>query len=118
MDIRVGSLGGTPLLEAEGDIDHSTCGDLQGTLHTLLDAGASVVLLDVTAVHYIDSGGLSVLFSALRRIGQNGWLGIIGPNQNIRRLFEIVGLRADPRLRVFEDRRMVDATAAGAGEAG
>ena len=118
MDIRVVSLGGTPLLEAEGDIDHATCGDLEGALHKTLDAGASVVLIDLTAVHYIDSGGLSVIFSALRRIGQGGWLGIIGPNSNIMRLLELVGLKADPRLRVFADRQAVDATKAGTGEAG
>jgi len=50
-----------------------------------------VVLLDLRDVTYIDSGGLSVLLSGVRRLRDRGWLGVIGPNPNVRRLLEISG---------------------------
>ncbi|OFW58847.1 MAG: hypothetical protein A2133_02125 [Actinobacteria bacterium RBG_16_64_13] len=97
-------LGSTPLLETQGDIDHSTCRDLETAFAEAINTGARVVLLDLAQVPYVDSGGLSVLFSAARRLRQNGWLGVVGPNPNVRRLLELVGLSADPSFRTFDDR--------------
>jgi len=75
-----------------------------------LDTGAQTMLLDLSQVSYIDSGGLSVLFSAARRLRPGGWLGVIGPNPNIRRLFELVGLLVDPGFKVFDDQEAAEAT--------
>jgi anti-anti-sigma factor len=73
-----------------------------------LGGGAQVVLLDLSEVSYIDSGGLSVLFSVARRLRPDGWLGVIDPNPNIRRLLELVGLLVDPSFRVFADRQTAE----------
>jgi anti-anti-sigma factor len=108
MEVRLSSLGETPLLEMRGDIDHSTCGAVESVLSDALRDGKAVVLLDLTDVSYIDSGGLSVLFSGAHKLRETGWLGIIGPNPNVRRLLEIVGLLADPGFRVFADRRAAE----------
>jgi anti-anti-sigma factor len=82
---------------------------VEAAFDQVLNAGSTVVLLDLTQVTYIDSGGLSVLFSATRRVRESGWLGVIGPNANIRRLLELVGLYADPSFRSFDDRRAAEA---------
>jgi anti-sigma B factor antagonist len=103
MDVRVSQLGDTPLVEAHGDIDHNNCGSVEMALSSALDDGNLVVLLDLRDVTYIDSGGLSVLLSGVRRLRDRGWLGVIGPNTNVRRLLEIVGLLVDPNFRVFGD---------------
>ena len=103
MDVRVSQLGDTPLIEAHGDIDHNNCGSVEVALSNALDAGNLVVLLDLRDVTYIDSGGLSVLLSGVRRLRDRGWLGVVGPNSNVRRLLEIVGLLVDPNFRVFGD---------------
>ena len=71
--------------------------------------GNSVLLLDLSEVTYIDSGGLSVLFSAGRRLRDSGWLGLIGPNASVRRLLELVGVLADPAFRLFDDRAAAEA---------
>ncbi len=113
MDARVTSLEETPLIEAWGDIDHNTCGSIEAALDEALNSGSTNVLLDLSQVTYIDSGGLSVLLSGVRLLRDRGWLGVIGPNPNVRRLLEIVGLLVDPDFRLFEDREMAAAAAAG-----
>lgn len=99
----VSQLGHTPLVEAHGDIDHNNCGSVEVALSNALDQGNVVVLLDLRDVTYIDSGGLSVLLSGVRRLRDRGWLGVVGPNPNVRRLLEIVGLLVDPNFRIFGD---------------
>jgi anti-anti-sigma factor len=103
MDVRVSQLGNTPLVEAHGDIDHNNCGSVDAALTNSLDGGHMVVLLDLRHVTYIDSGGLSVLLSGVRRLRDRGWLGVVGPNPNVLRLLEIVGLLVDPNFRIFGD---------------
>jgi anti-anti-sigma factor len=105
MDIRTAALGDTPLLEARGDIDHSTCAALQAALDGVFESGHHVVFLDLQGVTYIDSGGLSVLLAGVRTLRDKGWLGVIGPNNNVRRLLEIVGLLVDPSFRVFDTKQ-------------
>jgi anti-anti-sigma factor len=109
MEIQVTDLKGIPLLEIQGEIDHNNCGAVEIALSEALDHGGSAVLLDLSQVAYVDSGGICVLLSASRRMRERGWLGIIGPTQNVRRLLEIVGLLADPSLRVFYDRLAAEA---------
>lgn len=109
MIARLTKLTETPLVETWGDIDHSTCGALDTALDEAQSA-ASVIFVDLSNVSYIDSGGLSVMFSHARRLPESGWLGLIGANGNVRRLLEIVGVLADPRFRLFQDREEADAS--------
>jgi anti-sigma B factor antagonist len=112
MEVRATSLADVPLLEARGDIDHSTCASLQSALDEVFDNGNSLVFLDLQNVSYIDSGGLSVLLAAVRTVRERGWLGVIGPNSNVRRLLEIVGLLVDPCFRVFDNKDEAEAVVA------
>jgi anti-anti-sigma factor len=112
MDVRVTSIEETPLLEARGEIDHSTCGSLETVMSDALSDGRNIVLFDLSRVAYIDSGGLSVFLSGVRQLRESGWLGVIGPNPNVRRLLEIVGLLVDPGFRVFADRQAAEAALA------
>jgi anti-sigma B factor antagonist len=109
MDVKVTRLGDAPLLEARGDIDHSNCASIDAALAGVLDVGHTAVLIDLEHISYIDSGGLSVLLSGVRRLRGDGWLGVIAPNANITRLLEIVGLLVDPDFRVFAERADAEA---------
>ncbi len=109
MEITITALKGVPLLEIRGEIDHNNCGALETALGEVLDHGTTVVLLDLSRVTYIDSGGICVLLAGLRRIRDHGWLGVVGPNHNVRRILEIVGLVADPGFQVFADRSEAEA---------
>jgi anti-sigma B factor antagonist len=103
MSIRLASLGGVPLIVTKGEVDHDSCGDVDRVLDECIMQGDPILFLDLSQVAYIDSGGLSVLFSAARRVRDAGWIGLVAPNASVRRLLELVGATADPAFRVFRD---------------
>lgn len=100
------------MIVIRGDVDHGTCGSVDKVLEEAILQGSSVLILDLSEVSYIDSGGLSVLFSAGRQVREAGWIGLVGPNTSVRRLLEIVGALADPAFRLFEDRAAAEAALA------
>jgi glycine dehydrogenase subunit 2 len=110
MTTRLASLRGVPLIETRGEIDHESCGAVDKLLDDAILQGSPILLVDLAKVSYIDSGGLSVLFSAGRRVRDAGWIGLISPNASVRRLLELVGALADPAFRVFQDRAEAEAS--------
>ena len=103
MELSTSQLAGIPVIRIRGEIDHGNASTLSTAIDDLLNTEQHVIILDVTQVDYMDSGGISVLLSALRRLRERGWLGIINPNANVQRLFQIVGLALDSSFRVFDD---------------
>lgn len=101
MEILKTVLLGVPVLKVTGDLDHLTAPALEKAVRDVLTVDGSRILLDLEDCLYVDSGGLSVLLFALRRVPETGWLGAIAPNPNVLRLLEIVGLTANPNFRVF-----------------
>lgn len=112
MTTRRTDLNGIPLIVAEGDIDRATCGAVDDLFDQAISEGHDIVLLDLAEVTYIDSGGLSILFAAGRRVRDAGWVGLVAPNASVRRLLELVGAVADPAFRMFEDRSEAEAALA------
>jgi anti-anti-sigma factor len=55
---------GTPCLTVSGEIDMSNA----GSLAQALDGGSGPLVLDLTAVEYLDSAGLNVLFTHAERL--------------------------------------------------
>jgi anti-sigma B factor antagonist len=119
MEVEATQMQSVPVFSITGEIDHSNASTLSEAVETPLNKGESIILLDLTGVDYIDSGGVSVLLSTVRRLRNRGWLGVINPNSNVRRLLEIVGLTVDHGFRVFTDQaeagQAVDAHNANAG---
>jgi anti-anti-sigma factor len=103
MEVEATQIRSVPVFAITGEIDHSNASTLSTAVETPLTRGESVILLDLTGVDYIDSGGVSVLLSTVRRLRNRGWLGVINPNENVRRLLEIVGLTVDHGFRTFAD---------------
>jgi anti-sigma B factor antagonist len=94
----------TPMLVLSGEIDHGNAPILGAAVDGVLEESTPIILFDMTDVIYIDSGGVSVLLSTVRRLRDRGWLGIVNPNANVRRLMEIVGLSLDESFRMFADK--------------
>lgn len=86
-----------------GDCDHGNTEALGAAVAQALAAGTDAFLIDLKSCTYIDSGGISILLGAVRQIRGRGWVGVVSPNENVRRLFEIVGLAVDPGFRIFTD---------------
>jgi anti-anti-sigma factor len=100
------------LILTKGEIDHESCGAVDKVFDQAILQGSAIVMLDLSEVSYIDSGGLSVLFSAGRRVRDAGWIGLLSPNASVRRLLELVGALADPAFRVFKDHAEAEAALA------
>jgi anti-sigma B factor antagonist len=84
-------------LTVSGEIDVATSPTLRRELHAILDAGASHVVIDLSATTFIDSSGLGVLVGALKRLREangNGHqtLVLTGLQPAVRKVFEITGL--------------------------
>lgn len=104
MQVATSQLRHIPVYALSGEIDHDNAETLRATLERGLDRPDSTCLLiDLKAVSYIDSGGLAAILWTVRRLRDSGWLGVIGPNADIRRLLDIMGLSIDSGLRVFAD---------------
>lgn len=50
------------------------------------------VLLDLSEVAFVDSTGLGVLVSLLKRMGSDGRIAVVGANAAVQRLFQITRL--------------------------
>jgi stage II sporulation protein AA (anti-sigma F factor antagonist) len=102
VEVRTSSLTGVALLEVEGDIDHSSANMFDRAVEESLNNGDHL-LIDLTDCPYVDSGGLAVILSTVNRLTAEGWVGVVGSNRNVSRLFEIVGLTRHPAFRTFDD---------------
>jgi anti-sigma B factor antagonist len=90
------------LVSATGEIDMSTVDVLERELTTAREAG-STVLLDLSAVTFIDSTGLYLLLEASHRSAVSDWgFFVVRPSGPVRRLIEVSGtadliMVVDPR---------------------
>ena len=103
MRVLESSLSNVPVLKPTGEVDHSNAFILEESVQRALRADGGRLLLDLSDCPYLDSGGLSVILSTVREVRESGWLGVVAPTPNVLRLFEIVGLTAEPGFRVFFD---------------
>jgi anti-sigma B factor antagonist len=103
MDISLSSQEGIPVLRVTGDIDMATAPRFDAALQKQSDGFQTPLVLDLSGCPFLDSGALNVLLQAVRRLGDSSWLGVVGANRNLLRVFDIVALTADPRFRVFDD---------------
>jgi anti-anti-sigma factor len=104
LELRAGSLLGVPVLAVSGDLDHSNALDLEKAAGNALQGDNERLLVDLSSCRYIDSGGLAVFLYLVRRLREQGWLGVIGADEDLHRLFEIVGLTQEPAFREVASR--------------
>jgi anti-sigma B factor antagonist len=78
------------VLAAHGELDLHAAPELRDRLDVALDEGAKVIVLDLSAVTFIDSMALGVLLGAVNRLRRRGGdLRLVVPNPQLRRIFEI-----------------------------
>ena len=107
--VGIGDPGGV-VLTVLGDLDMAGAPGLRQVVVTEVAGGARLVVLDLTAVDFVDSAGLGVVVGALRRLrAHDGDLLVVCPEPRIRRVFEMCDLD-----RVFTLHGDVDAAAVAA----
>lgn len=80
-------------LTLSGEIDVYTSPKLKQELVGAIDGGCVNVLVDLEGVAFIDSSGLGVLVSALRRVKEHdGTMRLVCTREGILKIFRITGL--------------------------
>lgn len=92
------------VIHLKGEVDLHTCGDLRTTLQRLTESAQTKIVVDMSAVPYIDSAGLGVLVDAQRRAREtSGELCLAGAAPFVVRALEITRL-----IRIFRTADTVD----------
>jgi anti-sigma B factor antagonist len=84
---------GCAIVAVSGDVDISTSPDLREALANVLAAGSRSVVVDLSAVRFVDSTGLGVLvgaFTAVRNAG--GRLAVVNDHAPVLKVLNITAL--------------------------
>lgn len=102
LDIQKTSTGELCELVLTGEIDVYTAPTLKQELVALIENGCVDVIVDLGGVAFIDSSGLGVLVSALRRARErDGSVRIVCSRDSVLKIFRITGL--DKVFPIFSD---------------
>jgi anti-anti-sigma factor len=80
------------LLRLAGEVDTATVGDLEAVLERVVAAGATDLRLDLDAVPFMDSTGLTALITVRSKLGGQGRVTVERALAAVRRTFEVAGL--------------------------
>jgi anti-sigma B factor antagonist len=102
LDINTQRDGNQCTVTLDGEVDVYTAPRLKEELVSVIEDGCVNVIVDLDKVGFIDSSGLGVLVSALRRARErDGVVRIVCTRDNILKIFRITGL--DKVFPVFAD---------------
>ena len=102
-DLQVSYRLGAPVVYVRGELDHQTGPQLRAIIEEESAGAPPAVILDLTGLSYMDSGGLSLLFETINRLKGKSWLGLVGVTAPVSRLMEITGMVEQPGLRILPD---------------
>src|ERR1700761_3598414 len=91
------------ILAFSGDISSASKDAILGAYHGL-DASVSKVLLDFTAVDYINSSGIAIIIQMLLEASKSGsrTIGIFGLSAHFQKVFTMVGINKYAALHANE----------------
>jgi anti-sigma B factor antagonist len=82
------------VLAVQGELDAYTAPGLEDHISSVLNEGASTLVLDLSQTGFLDSSGLRALLTVHRRLEANGGgLELRDASEPVLRLLEITGLR-------------------------
>jgi len=94
--------GAVSLLKPEGPLAEPDLAEFSRTLRTLIGGKLGRVVLDLSAVPFVDSGGLEALLDITDGLGQSGQcLKLCAINKTIRQVLELTEI--DSHFELFED---------------
>jgi anti-sigma B factor antagonist len=107
LQIRQEQLHGAKLLALRGELDIATSSDLDERLQMFVEAASEHLLIDLSALSFMDSMGLQVLLRARRKLGRQGReLVLVCPPGPILRLLVVTNL--ETAFNVHPDREAAE----------
>lgn len=92
----------TEVLTLSGEIDLYRSPEVKELLQPFVEGQAPRILIDFSAVTYIDSSGLAVFIEALQKVlARGGSIALFGLQDSVRSIFEIA--RLDQVFPIFPD---------------
>jgi anti-sigma B factor antagonist len=102
LDIKTDKTQSVCTMTLVGEVDVYTAPRVKEELVAAIEGGCHNVIIDMQGVGFIDSSGLGVLVSALRRARErDGAVRIVCTRDNILKIFRITGL--DKVFPIFSD---------------
>ena len=93
LDITAEHTGASCTITLTGEVDVYTSPRLKEEIVDIVDGGCVNIIIDLEAVSFIDSSGLGVLVSGLRRVKEHGGtLRLVCTKDGILKIFRITGL--------------------------
>lgn len=93
MEIRKSEENGARILQIEGEIDLHASPALRAELHSFVETKTPLLLVDFSAVAYIDSSGLATLIEYVRDSKPfGGKFALFGLQPKVKMVFELVRL--------------------------
>jgi anti-anti-sigma factor len=93
---------GNPVLTLPMEVDMANADEVRASLAPLIERGGPVVI-DLSAVQFMDSNGIHALAEAATEIADRGCIIIHGANRQVSNLFEIVQLRSiRPNIHIID----------------
>ncbi len=90
-ELDVSALGGVRVVTLSGELDIDTMGEVNDALATA--NGLATTVVDLRALTFIDSSGVSGLLSAARRAQEAGtWMCCVPGPPSVQRVFELTGV--------------------------
>lgn len=84
---------GSTVVQARGDIDVHSAPELRAELLEQIARGHRHLVIDLSAVTFLDSSALGVLVGAMKRVRDDGgWVRLVCPDQRLLKIFRITGL--------------------------
>ena len=95
---------GIQVIEPTGILDSTKGEEFRHQVNQALDNGASVILIDLKSINFVDSSGLGALVSVLKKVrAAERRMYVCSMNDQVRMLFELTSM--DRVFQIFEDRQ-------------
>jgi anti-sigma B factor antagonist len=93
---------GSPVLAFPAEVDMASAEEVRASLTPLIQAGGSIVI-DLSAVTFMDTTGVHALLQAAEALAGRGCLIVQGANAQVTRLLAIAGMRsARPNIHIID----------------
>lgn len=92
IEVSARPVGNAYLVEVSGEIDLYTGPRVKDCIHDLIDQEHYNLIVDLENVRYMDSTGLGILMSALKRVEEKGGrIVIVCNNARVLKIFKLTG---------------------------